>query len=60
MHYLTNSDIRNINIILTSKRMEINNTWNRFINSFIWDNAIYTPTNNTIINICNFLNNLIS
>ena len=59
MHCLTHSDIKNINITSTSKCMEVSNRQNRFINFFVGSNAVCTPTNSTIFNICNRLNNFI-
>lgn len=59
MHCLIYNNIRNINIILTSKYIKINIKQNRFINFFIKNNATYISTKNLIFDICYYLNNFI-
>lgn len=52
-------DIKNINIPSTFKCMEMSNKRNKFIHSFIKNNATCTLINDIIFNINNYLNNLI-
>lgn len=59
MHYLTNSRIKNMNITLTSKCMEMSKSRNKFADSFVRSNAVCAPINSMIFDICNRLNNLI-
>lgn len=60
MHCLAYTSIKNMNITLTYKCVEMRCRWNRFIDSFKRGNAVCTSANSTILDICNYLNNFIS
>lgn len=60
IHCLTYSIIRIMNIISIFKCRELSNSWNRFVDFFIKDNAVGALTNSMIFKICNYLNNVIS